>query len=237
MNRMTSHPGANTATNTAASAPGHRIVTSLHLVSPKSPELSELEFGLIILNCAFSRWTVRCMAAAGCPDTAALDVLVLHHVNNQAQEKKLADICFVLNVEDTHVVSYALKKLAGMGLVESSKRGKEVFFGTTPRGRAVCERYRQVRETCLLPGFAGSDDDNSQLGAAASLLRTLSGRYDQAARAASASQFTALDGAPDSPSPHKPSADTAAAVPAAAPAAQRRRPGKAANKAANKVST
>jgi predicted MarR family transcription regulator len=179
----------------STAVPGHRIVTSLHLVSPKSPELSELEFGLIIFNHAFSRWTVRCMAAAGCPDIAALDVLVLHHVNNQSQEKKLADICFVLNVEDTHVVSYALKKLAGLGLVEGSKRGKEVFFGTSAHGREVCERYRQVRETCLLPGFSGTDEDNRRIGDAASLLRTLSGRYDQAARAASASLFTTLGAA------------------------------------------
>ena len=213
MSRLSPQPRA----ELPAAAPGHRIVTSLHLVSPKSPELSELEFGLIIFNHAFSRWTVRCMAAAGCPDIAALDVLVLHHVNNQSQEKKLADICFVLNVEDTHVVSYALKKLAGLGLVDSVKRGKEVFFGTTARGREVCERYRQVRETCLLPGFAGSEEDNARLGDAASLLRTLSGRYDQAARAASASLFTSLV-APA----------VSAAVPPQAPAAPRRRPAMAA---------
>ena len=121
---------------------------------------------------------------------------MLHHVNSQQQEKKLADICFVLNVEDTHVVSYALKKLAGMGLVEGSKRGKEVFFRTTGRGRAACERYRQVRETCLMPGFAGTSEENLRLGDVASLLRTLSGRYDQAARAASASMFTSLGVSP-----------------------------------------
>jgi predicted MarR family transcription regulator len=179
----------------AASPPAvssHRIVTSQHLVSPKSPELSEVEFGLAIVGNAYARWMVRCMTAAGYPDTAALDVLVLHHVNSQHQEKKLADICFVLNVEDTHVVSYALKKLGGMGLVEGSKRGKEVFFRTTERGRAACERYRQVRETCLMPGLSGTAEENARLGGVASLLRTLSGRYDQAARAASASMFTSL---------------------------------------------
>jgi predicted MarR family transcription regulator len=218
MNRVTPTPPA------AAPAPvsGHRIVTSLHLVSPKSPELSELEFGLIIANHAFSRWTVRCMAASGCPDTTALDVLVLHHVNNQAQEKKLADICFVLNVEDAHVVSYSLKKLAGMGLVEGTKRGKEVFFGTTERGRAACERYREVRETCLLPGFAGSEEDNRRLGDAASLLRTLSGRYDQAARAASASLFTSLGSSVGTLVGTPSSKDGSAAAPAPAAAVRRR---------------
>ncbi len=177
----------------AAAAPGHRIVTSQHLVSAKTPELSEVEFGLAIVYNAYARWMLRCMAAAGFPDMAALDVLVLHHVNSQDQEKKLADICFVLNVEDTHVVSYALKKLAGLGLLEGSKRGKEVFFRTTERGRDACRRYRQVRETCLMPGFAGTADENARLGDAAALLRTLSGRYDQAARAAAASMFTSLD--------------------------------------------
>ena len=223
MSRATVKPPA----GPSAAVPGHRIVTSLHLVSPKSPELSELEFGLIIANHAFARWTVRCMAACGCPDTAALDVLVLHHVNNQGQEKKLADICFVLNVEDAHVVSYSLKKLAGMGLVEGTKRGKEVFFGTTERGRAACERYREVRETCLLPGFAGSEEDNARLGDAASLLRTLSGRYDQAARAASASLFTSL-GASAGTSAGTSSSPQGSAAPRAPLATARRRQSKAA---------
>jgi predicted MarR family transcription regulator len=190
MKRIPTNPPA---ASPAAAAPGHRIVTSQHLVSAKSPELSEVEFGLAIAHNAYSRWMLRCMTAAGFPDLAALDVLVLHHVNSQDQEKKLADICFVLNVEDTHVVSYALKKLVGMGLLEGSKRGKEVFFRTTGRGRDACWRYRQVRETCLMPGFAGTPEENARLGDAASLLRTLSGRYDQAARAAAASVFTSLD--------------------------------------------
>ena len=182
----------------------NRIVSSQHLVSPKSPELSEFEFGMIIAWHAFARWMMRCMTAAGVKDMTPIDVLVLHHVAHRGIEKRLADICFVLNVEDTHVVSYALKKLGNLGLVEGSKRGKEVLFGTTAHGREICERYRQVRETCLLPGFAGSGEDNTRLGEAASLLRTLSGRYDQAARAASASLFTTLgDAASVEPPPRR----------------------------------
>jgi predicted MarR family transcription regulator len=193
---MKSPPSNLPSASPAPVAPAHRIVTSQHLVSAKSPELSEVEFGLAIAFNAYSRWLLRCMTAAGFPDLAALDVLVLHHVNSQDQEKKLADICFVLNVEDTHVVSYALKKLVGMGLLEGSKRGKEVFFRTTERGRDACRRYRQVRETCLMPGFSGTPEENARLGDAASLLRTLSGRYDQAARAAAAAMFTSLDQEP-----------------------------------------
>jgi predicted MarR family transcription regulator len=187
----TDSPASPPPPGAAPAAPAHRIVTSQHLVSPRCPELSEVEFGLAIVGNAYQRWMVRCMASAGHPELAALDVLVLHHVNSQQQEKKLADVCFVLNVEDTHVVSYALKKLVGLGLLEGTKRGKEVFFRTTPAGRDACERYRRVREACLIPGFAGSPDENARLGDLAALLRTLSGRYDQAARAAAAARLDA----------------------------------------------
>ena len=168
----------------AAAQESQRIVTSAHLVSEKSPELSEFEFGLIIATNAFNRWVTRCMGAAGVKDMAAVDVLVLHHTNHRGMEKRLADICFVLNIEDTHVVSYSLKKLMAAGYVRSQKRGKEVFFSTTEAGAELCLRYREVREACLMPGFSGAAEENRQLGDVARLLRTLSGRYDQAARAA-----------------------------------------------------
>ena len=163
------------------------IVSSQHLVSPKSPQVSEFEFGLIIAWHAFARWMMRCMAAAGVKDMTPIDVLVLHHVAHRDLEKRLADICFVLNVEDTHVVSYSLRKLAGLGLVQSARQGKESFFSVTEKGREICLAYRDVREACLMPGFTGSAEDNARIGELAQLLRTISGRYDQAARAASTS--------------------------------------------------
>ena len=162
-----------------------RIVSSAHLVSEKSPELSEIEFGLIIATHAFNRWMIRCMSAAGIKDMTPVDVMVMHHINHRDSEKRLADICFVLNIEDTHVVSYSVKKLVGMNLVSSTKRGKEVFLKATAEGAALCARYREVRESCLLPGFSGEAEENRRFGEVAQLLRTLSGRYDQAARAAS----------------------------------------------------
>jgi predicted MarR family transcription regulator len=118
-----------------------RIVSSEHLVSDKCPELSELEFGLIIASHAFGRWMIRCMSAAGIKDMTETEILVLHHVNHRGREKKLADVCFVLNIEDTHVVSYALKKLANLGLVSGERRGKEVFWSSTGDGKWVLYGY------------------------------------------------------------------------------------------------
>ncbi len=160
------------------------FVSSSHLVSPRSRELSEFEFGLILVSNAFHRWVVRCMAAAGLKDLTPLEVLLLHHVNHRAREKKLADICFMLNIEDTHVVAYALKKLVGLGLMQTERRGKEVLFSTSAAGQEHIERYRQVREACLVAALAKDGNENARLGELAAFLRFLSGMYDQAARAA-----------------------------------------------------
>jgi predicted MarR family transcription regulator len=160
------------------------FVSSAHLVSPRSQELSEFEFGLILASNAFTRWVVRCMAAAGLKDMTPLEVLLLHHVNHRAREKKLADICFMMNIEDTHVVAYALKKLVAMDLLRTDKRGKEVLFSTTARGQDYITRYREVREACLVAALSSDGKDNAKLGELAGFMRFLSGMYDQAARAA-----------------------------------------------------
>lgn len=158
------------------------IVSSSHLVSPRSRQTSEFEFGMIVAWNAFSRWAVRCMAAAGVPDLTITDVLLLHHVNHRARNKKLADICFVLNYEDTHVVAYSLKKLVAAGLVQAEKSGKEVLYRPTAEGEAAVQRYRAVREQCLINNL--DIERNHDIGELARLLRTMSGLYDQAARAA-----------------------------------------------------
>jgi predicted MarR family transcription regulator len=92
-------------------------------------------------------------------------------------------------------VNYALKKLTRLGLVSGDKRGKEIFYATTKDGQAACEKYREVREDCLVSAFSafggdptsegGAGELNEQIGEAADLLRALSGLYDQAARSAS----------------------------------------------------
>lgn len=161
------------------------IVSSEHLASSGGWQMSEFEFGLITVNNAFSRWMIRCMAAAGYTDFSSLDVLVLHNVNHRSRSKRLTDICFVLHVEDQHTVNYSLKKLVKAGLVDREKRGKEIFYCTTKEGRKACDDYREVRECCLVSAFKSLDREDSELREAAVLLRLMSGVYDQAARAAS----------------------------------------------------
>ncbi len=160
------------------------IVSSSHLANSGMPELSEMEFALSISTHAFHRWIVRGMAAAGAEDLGALDVLILHVLNHRGRPKRLADICLMVNLEDTHTVAYALKKLEKAGYVAGTKRGKEKFAEATEEGRALCERYREIREQCLLSSIEMLNVDAKDVARLAGLLRALSGLYDQASRAA-----------------------------------------------------
>lgn len=168
----------------ASQAPKPLIAASSHLVSDRAPDLSAVEFGLMIAGHAFNRWIVRCMAAAGLPDLTAIDVIVLHHVYHRQRGKKLADICFTLNIEDTHIVNYSLKKLERLGVVQGQRSGKEVIYSVTPKGSQVIGRYVEVRERCLIDGLPAASSGLEFSQDLANLLRGLSGVYDQAARAA-----------------------------------------------------
>ena len=161
-----------------------RIVSSRHLAEGEGWEASEIEYGMIIAYNAFSRWMTRCMSAAGNTDLTPLEILVLHNANHRGRDKRLTDICFLLNIEDTHTVNYALRKLLKMELLKSEKRGKEVFYSTSATGAALCDDYREVRSRCFLDGLSKLDMTGEEMREIAASLRALSGQYDQASRAA-----------------------------------------------------
>jgi predicted MarR family transcription regulator len=111
-------------------------------------------------------------------------VLVLHTVHHRGRNKTLADIGLVLNVEDSHVVNYSIKKLASLGLVTTGRIGKEKSVAITANGASVCQKYRDIREELLVNTVKRLQFDENTLSAIAATLRALSGNFDQAARAA-----------------------------------------------------
>ena len=159
------------------------IVSSSHL-SERSTELSEFEYALIMAENTFSRWLVHCMTAAGNEEMSPIDILVIHNVYHRNRAKRIADICFMLNIDDTHTVSYSLRKLAKMGLVESKRVGKETFYNATAAGEELCLKYRDVRSVCLVDWLENLGISEDELSDVAKTLRTMSVLYDQAARAA-----------------------------------------------------
>lgn len=162
---------------------GH-VVSSAHLAEGSFPELSEFEFGLTLANHSYHRWMMRAIALAGHPDMSALEVLILHSIHHRARAKTLADICLVLNIEDTHTVNYAVKKLRKAGLVEEGRQGKEKTVTATEEGAEVCEQYREIRNRLLVDALEDLGIEQSQVSTLSRLMRLMAGQYDQAARAA-----------------------------------------------------
>ena len=167
------------ATKDGGSGRTRPVVSSEHLAAGASPALSEIEYGLIVAQHAFSRW----MSIPGMQPT---EVMILHTVRHRDRPKRFADICLVLGMEDMHVVTYAVRKLERAGLVEVGKQGKEKLVSATKEGVEVCARYAELREQLLVTGTSSAGYEEKSLSEIASVLRALSGYYDQAARAAAA---------------------------------------------------
>lgn len=160
------------------------IVSSHHLAAGAAPGLSEMEYGVILLSHSFSRWMVRCMTAAGQPGLSPIEILILHSIRHRSRPKTLADICLALDIGDTHVAAYAIRKLEKAGLIHTGRAGKEKTVRISDTGLAVCERYTDVRNELLVRGMSDAGPSQEELSRIASVLRFLSGSYDQAARAA-----------------------------------------------------
>ena len=76
---------------------------------------------------AFDMWFIKARLAVLAEmeqsgDLGVLNIFCLHSANHRGHTKKLADICFKVNVEDSHTVNYALAKLVKYGLVQSGKQ-------------------------------------------------------------------------------------------------------------------
>lgn len=160
------------------------IVSSAHLAAGGSPALSEAEFGLILAIRAFERWVVRCMAASGETNLSPLEVVMLHVVRHRDRPKPAADIALILDIEEAHVASYALKKLQKAGLVAIRRVGKEKVVEATERGIEACTRYAAIREQLLVKALRSSGPSEAALSEVGEALRALSGYYNQAARSA-----------------------------------------------------
>lgn len=147
-------------------------------------QFSELEYALTMTHNAYSRWMNHCMAAAGHSDFNSLDILILHNVNHHTRERRLSEIAFVLNIDDTHTVNYSVKKLVKANLVEGHKEGKEIYYRTTEEGSRVCRVYSEIREKCLVNAAEATGRDFEEFSRLALLLREISSHYDQASRMA-----------------------------------------------------
>ncbi len=160
------------------------IVSSAHLAEGALPALSEVEFGLNMISHAYGRWMVRCMAAAGIPDLSALDVQVLHHVVHRDRPKTIADLCLVLDVEDTTSSLMPPRSCRRLALWPAAAAARKRPWPPPTWARKPAPAIARVREALLSTAVAATGIDPLKLSEIATVLRALSGHYDQAARSA-----------------------------------------------------
>jgi predicted MarR family transcription regulator len=154
--------------------------------------LSEFEFAHLTFSFGFLRWVEKCMEAAGLRGLTAVDILVLHAVNLRARGRRLSEISMVLNIDDSHLVAYSLKKLVSAELVRAVKDGRESRYETTPFGDEACDDYRAIRSDFLVRGVKMVANAPAEIENVATLLTTLTGIYDQATRLATANSASAV---------------------------------------------
>lgn len=149
-----------------------------------SQVMTEFELALVGLWHTFSRWVERCADASGSQGLSSLDLLVLHFLIYRARSMRAADIAFALSIEDTHLVSYSLKKLVRLGLMDTRRSGKEILYTPTESNETSFNRYVDVRQAYLISAIELLQKPGYDLAALTGMLRALSGVYEQAARSA-----------------------------------------------------
>ena len=77
-----------------------------------------------------------------------------------------------------------LTSLEILVLHNTNHRDREVFYRTSSSGTELIEAYRAVRNACLIDSMGHTDIKGDDLRDIAAQLRTISGQYDQASRAA-----------------------------------------------------
>jgi len=145
--------------------------------------LSELELSLTVLWNSVRRWLSQRSKARPMNGLADLDVFLLHLLVYRNKQLRAVDLAFALSIDDMHVVSYSLKKLARLGMIASARIGKEVFYEPTQQGRQHYLDFLEDRKQYLEPAMALIAHDHD-LRSLTTLLRALSGVYEQAARSA-----------------------------------------------------
>ena len=155
--------------------------------STESEQLSELELSLTVLWNCVGRWLSQRSNSAVVSGMSDLDVFLLHLLVYRNKQLRGIDLAFALSIDDTHLVSYSLKKLARLGVISSAKIGKEVFYEATAKGREHYFEFLNDRKKYLEPAMKhlSRDFDLENLTA---FLRTLSSVYEQAARSAASAR-------------------------------------------------
>lgn len=165
---------------------GESIDRSWHLArTPPELAVADLEYALMRCYEAFARWQAECLASVGDFAHSGAENALLHIIRMNDRPKSIHDLAHMTNRQDIPNIQYSLRKLVGAGLVSRSGAGRSgVTYEATELGRAVTERYAEVRSEVLVAAVVAVPELDQRLQAASRTLELMTGIYEQAARTA-----------------------------------------------------
>lgn len=151
-------------------------------VSDREKRLGSFEYHLTMLMFGFSRWVETCMSAADVVGLGSLDILILHSLHQHPRGQRLSEIGLVMNIDDTHIIAYSLKKLMNAKFVEAKRVGRERIFLTTAAGDSACDNFHQFRDRFLITEVTKRAYELENFDRVSETLANLASIYERAGR-------------------------------------------------------
>jgi predicted MarR family transcription regulator len=157
---------------------------SWHLAENETElKLTEFEFLLWRVFFGFTRWQEDCQSCVdGSTDLMPHDIAILHVIRMKDRPKTQYELCKLLDRDDLPNISYSIRKLVKLGLIEKSKKqskGKVIAYQVTKAGLQNTENYKAVRKSILIKMFEDEfgEKDFSEV---IKVLSTINNLYNEA---------------------------------------------------------
>jgi predicted MarR family transcription regulator len=147
-------------------------------------KVTELEFSLIRVMEAFSRWVAAADEMVGTSELKHAEHVILHVIRMQDRPKTGATIARLLNRDDLPNIQYSLRKLESAGLVKKRKEsGTKIYtYSITELGTQLTNEYAKLRRELLIRNLMTITGFDERVQDATQLLSIMTGIYEESAR-------------------------------------------------------
>ncbi|MBM3596535.1 MAG: winged helix DNA-binding protein, partial [Alphaproteobacteria bacterium] len=127
-----------------------------HLANDETEfKVTELEFSLMRVLEAFSRWVTAADEMVGLSELKHAEHIILHVIRMQNRPKTGVTIARLLNRDDLPNIQYSLRKLESAGLIQKHKEvgTKNHSYSITKLGEKLTNKYSKLRSEILIRKF------------------------------------------------------------------------------------
>ena len=147
-------------------------------------QVTELEFALMRMLEAFSRWVAAADEMVGLSELKHAEHVILHVIRMQNRPKSGATIARLLNRDDIPNIQYSLRKLESANLIQKNKEaGTKIYtYSITELGERLTNEYSKLRSELLVRKLVSITDFNTRAEDATQLLSIMTGIYEESGR-------------------------------------------------------